>query len=121
MGLDFEAALAEIQRHAQDALAAGAQVILDRSQELVPKDAKGRPDTNGGTLAESGRVNRDLGSSGLLVSISYDGPYAVYQHESLEFRHPTGGSAKFLELAVNEKASEANDAIGAEIRKALET
>lgn len=120
MGLDFDAALAEIRRYAQDALASGAQVILDRSQELVPKDAAGRPDTHGGTLAESGKVNRDLGSSGLLVSITYDGPYAAYQHEAMEFRHPTGGVAKFLELAVIEKAPEANDAIGAEIRKALE-
>ena len=122
MSIDMAAVAAEIRKHIEPALADGAQVVLDRSQELVPRDARGRADTNGGTLAESGRVNKNLGSGGLpIVSITYDGPYAAYQHEALEFKHPTGGSAKYLELAMLEKADDALDAIGAEIRKALET
>jgi hypothetical protein len=122
MAIDLAAIAAKVRDHVEDALAEGAQVILDRSQELVPRDARGRADTHGGTLAESGRVNKNLGSGGLpIVSVTYDGPYAAYQHEAMEFRHPTGGSAKFLELAVVEKADDAVNKIGDEIRKVLET
>ncbi len=119
MGIDLAAVLAKVVAHTEDALAEGGQVVLDRSQELVP--IEGRPDTNGGTLAESGRVNR-IGSDYLpVVSVSYDGPYAVYQHEGLEFHHPTGGQAKFLELAMVEKSEQATAAIGTELRKVLGT
>jgi hypothetical protein len=119
MRLNMGAVVARIAAHIEDALADGGQVVLDRSSELVPID--GRPDTHGGTLAESGRVNR-IGSDYLpIVSVTYDGPYAVYQHEGLEFHHPTGGQAKFLELAMVETTEQATEAIGLEIRKALET
>ena len=120
MPIDLAAIAAKVRDHVEDALAAGGQVILDRSQELVPLE--GRPDTLGGvTLAESGRVNR-TGSSYLpVVSVTYDGPYAIYQHEGMEFHHPTGGSAKFLERAMVEQSTETTDAIGDEIRKALGT
>ena len=119
MAIDLTAIAAKVRDHVEDALAAGGQVILDRSQELVPLE--GRPDTHGGTLAESGRVNR-TGSDYLpVVSVTYDGPYAIYQHEGMEFHHPTGGSAKFLERAMVEQTTEATDAIGDEIRKALGT
>ena len=118
MGIDLPAILNQVRDHVEDALVEGGQVILDRSQELVPLE--GRPDTHGGTLAESGRVNR-TGSDYLpVVSVTYDGPYAIYQHEALEFKHPTGGHAKFLEIAMIEKTDEATEKIGDEIRKALE-
>jgi hypothetical protein len=38
----------------------------------------------------------------------------------MEFHHPTGGSAKFLERAMVEQTNEAVGAMGDEIRKALE-
>ena len=119
MPLNLAAVTAKIRDHVEDALAEGGQVILDRSQELVPLE--GRPDTHGGTLAESGRVNK-TGSDYLpVVSVTYDGPYAIYQHEGMEFHHPTGGHAKFLELAMLEKTDAATNKIGDELRKALET
>lgn len=47
-----------------------------------------------GTLERSGRVDVD----GLEGSISYDTPYAVIQHERLDFHHPIPGrKAKYLE------------------------
>lgn len=111
MGLDMAAVMRQIEAHAEDALAAGAQVILDRSQELVPKES--------GHLAEGAKVNAN--GLGDVVSITYDGPYAHYQHESMEFKHPTGGQAKFLETAMLEKADEAIDTVGRELRAALES
>ena len=82
MALDFSAVVAKVHDAAMEAAQAGAQVILDRSNELVP--IEGRPDTHGGTLAESGRVSPVTNSSGFAIAaVSYDGPYAVYQHEGI--------------------------------------
>lgn len=51
-----------------------------------------------GTLERSGRVDID----GLEGSISYDTPYAVIQHEALDFHHPVPGrKAKYLEDPMN--------------------
>jgi hypothetical protein len=35
------------------------------------------------------------------VEIGYSLPYAIVQHEALEFRHPEGGKAKYLEDPYN--------------------
>jgi hypothetical protein len=51
-----------------------------------------------GNLERSGRVDVD----GLDGSISYDTPYAVIQHERLDFVHPIPGrKAKYLEDPMN--------------------
>lgn len=43
-------------------------------------------------------LRRQVGAPGLAVgSVIVDQVYAHYQHEHLEFRHPRGGEAKFLE------------------------
>ena len=112
MGMDLTGIAAQVRAHVEDALAEGAQVILDRSDELVPKES--------GDLAASGSVNK--GASGTnTVAIKYSSVYARYIHENMQFKHPTGGSAKFLELAMNEKGSDAISKTGDEIRKVLET
>lgn len=120
MGLHLSAVVAKLHDRLDEAARAGADVILDRSQELVP--VEGRPDTHGGTLAESGRVVTagDVNVPGL-AAITYDGPYAAYQHEGIEFAHPHGGQAKFLETALNEQAEQAVEKAGDAIRRLLES
>lgn len=86
-----------------DDVAAGAEVILAESELRVPKEA--------GALAGTGRVEKDRGGKNT-VGITYDGPYARYQHEHLGFKHPHGGQAKFLETAMLEKGEEAKDKAG---------
>ena len=100
--LDLDGVLAKVQNDL-DALGDGAQVILNRSDELVPKES--------GDLAASGRVNKDRGGLNT-VGITYDGPYARYQHENITFKHPQGGAAKFLELAMLEKGEAAVNKTG---------
>lgn len=112
--MDLEGVVIMVRAHVEDGLEAGAQIILDRSNELVPKDIAGRPDTHGVTLAASGRVKKSRGGLNT-VGITYDGPYARYQHDHLEFRHPTGGVAKFLELAMIEKGGDAINKAGEHI------
>jgi len=112
MGMDLTGIAARVRAHVEDALAEGAQVILDRSTELVPKES--------GDLAASGSVNK--GAAGTqAVAIRYDSVYAHYIHENLEFKHPHGGQAKFLEMAMVEKGSDAIDKAGEVIRTVLGT
>lgn len=109
--MDLTGVAIMVRAQVENGLDAGAQIILTRSDELVPRDAGGRPDTHGVTLAESGRVKKNRGGLNT-VGITYDGPYARYIHDNMEFRHPTGGVAKFLELAMIEKQQEAINKAG---------
>ena len=112
MGLDLEGILAKVRDHVEDALAEGAQVILDRSNELVPKES--------GDLAASGEVNKGAPGTNA-ASIRYKSVYAHYIHESMEFQHPHGGGAKFLETALLEKHEDAINKAGEVLRTVLGT
>lgn len=71
--------------------AAGGDYILEGALERVPKRS--------GSLAKSGKVNKDRGGRNT-VAITFDGPYARWIHEHLGFKHPAGGEAKFLERSM---------------------
>ena len=101
--LDLEGIAIMVRTHIKDGLEQGAQIILDRSDELVPKES--------GDLASSGRVKKDRGGLNT-IGITYDGPYARYQHEHMFFKHPTGGAPKFLEVAMVEKGEAAINKAG---------
>jgi hypothetical protein len=53
-----------------------------------------------------------VGSGDLEGSVEYDQPYAQNQHESLGFRHPQGGQAKFLESAQQERFTQYLERVG---------
>src|SRR6478609_5753083 len=63
-----------------------------------------------GRLAGSAAVHLDHQDGDATASITYDGPYARYQHERLDLRHETG-QAKFLESALISEADTALDMI----------
>lgn len=44
--------------------------------------------------------------------------YAIVQHERLDFNHPNGGKAKFLEDPFNERKERYKDAISRRLREA---
>lgn len=48
-----------------------------------------------GDLARSGEVTKDEASA--QVAVVYDRPYAVRQHEEMNWRHDAGKQAKYLE------------------------
>lgn len=50
-------------------------------------------------------------------SIHSNLPYAVIQHERMDFAHPGGGQAKFLELAVRESSDAITTIINSEIQR----
>src|SRR5215208_330556 len=70
------------------------EILKDSQQNYVPFDQ--------GDLRESGYVGEPVEHGGVVsVEIGYSAPYAVEQHENLDFNHPGGKSAKYLEIPFN--------------------
>lgn len=81
--------LSLIEQAAQDGLREVAKAALRDSNERAPVED--------GDLVKSGRVVVD----DLTAQVSYSSFYAPLQHENLDWKHPDGGEAKFLERAAN--------------------
>ena len=47
--------------------------------------------------ARMGELSERIGDTAVTASVEVDQVYARYQHEGLDFRHPRGGQAKYLE------------------------
>lgn len=109
--LDFNGAA--VERELRSAAARGAflgtEHVLGVSNDRVPLDE--------GYLQSTGTASVDEGA--LQAAVSYDGPYAVPQHERLDYRHPPGREAKYLENSLNESRTEVRDLIAAQLRRAL--
>jgi hypothetical protein len=108
---DFSGLLARTAAVLPEALLAGGEVIKTAAVEKAPKDS--------GDLIGGAAVNPAASDAGRKVRITFDGPYARYQHEHLAFKHPTGGQAKFLEAAMVEKTDDAMQEIAGKIRDGL--
>jgi len=109
--LRFNGAVAE-QRMRQGAargLLLGAEHVLQQAQEVVPLDE--------GPLQQSGTASVDEPS--LTAMVSYDTPYAVRQHEELDYRHAPGRTAKYLERPLNASRAEVAAIVAAQIRRAM--
>lgn len=79
-----------VSNAAADGLKVGARAVL--------KDARSRAPEDDGVLKASGRVVAD----DLEVIVKFTAPHAWLQHEKLEYQHPNGGQAKYLENAALE-------------------
>lgn len=99
--------LSTIEKATQDELRKAGRQILQRSNQLAPKDD--------GDLVKTGRAIVD----DLTLQVSYTAPHAHLQHENLEYQHEDGGQAKFLETAIDELAGPINAALAAAVRKSL--
>lgn len=53
------------------------------------------------------------------VYISFNTPYALRQHEELNYSHPLGGKAKYLEDPVNRNASKVTKLVEKRVKEAL--
>lgn len=99
--MNLKPILSIVEKAAQDAMKDTGRKLLKRSNELAPRDD--------GDLIKSGKVVVD----DLSISVRYTAPYAVFQHEHLDWAHEDGGGAKFLETASDEID------IGAEVAAAV--
>lgn len=109
--LTFDGAPAarQIREGAARGLYLAAEHVLQQSQEVVPLDES--------PLMQSGTASVDEAS--LTAAVSYDTPYAVRQHEALDFRHAPGRTAKYLEGPLNASRAEVAAIIAAQMRRAM--
>jgi hypothetical protein len=98
-----------IREAAARGLLLGAEHVLGVSNDRVPLDEA--------ELQRSGTASVD--ERDLTAAISYDTPYAVRQHEELDWQHAPGRQAKYLESAVNEERNEVAALVAAQIRRRL--
>ena len=74
-----------------------ADEILDRSKDRYVPYLDGALHDSGTVIPHPGRYpSVEIGFGGAAVN------YAVLQHENMEFKHPGGRKAKYLELAVKD-------------------
>lgn len=96
------AALHEGMGHVVDDLAG-------RAQRIAPVEE--------GTLRDS--VTTDvvvIGGVGVEGTVAFTVPYAAAQHEHVEYHHPKGGQAKYLEGPLKENASRYTEVLAATVR-----
>ncbi|MEU3098507.1 hypothetical protein ABZ690_28075 [Streptomyces sp. NPDC006967] len=109
LNFDGAAAAGELRAAAARGLLLGAEFVLAEAQELVPLDEGG--------LQNTGTASVDEGD--LAAMVSYDTPYAVRQHEEMDWRHAPGRQAKYLEQPLNACRGPVQRIIAAQLRRAL--
>lgn len=108
MSLDFSAVRARVKAALPVGLQAGMEHIAEVSAQQVPIEE--------GTLLRSQKVTVD--AENLVAALSYNTPYARYQHEKLELRHEHG-NAKFLEIPLISEAQTALNIVGQTVKRAM--
>ncbi|MER6171362.1 hypothetical protein [Streptosporangium sp. NPDC001681] len=86
---------AQIKRSAVLGLRKSAEAVLATARHNAPHES--------GDLERSGAPSVD--ASRLVAAVSFDTPYAVRQHEEMDYDHPKKGGAKYLEKALAEEAA----------------
>ena len=87
----------------------GAEHVLEEATRLVPIVE--------GTLQRSGVASVD--EDKLQAAVSYDTPYAVRQHEEMDYQHAPGRKAKYLETPLNASREKVLELVAREIKAAL--
>lgn len=87
--------------------------------DLQGKSAQEAPIDNGDLKANCsvGPLKRE--GPTVSLTVGYNLPYAIVQHEHLEFNHPKGGKAKYLEDPFNENKAKYTRMIAEAVRGAL--
>lgn len=99
----------QLRQGAARGLLLASEYVLQQSNDVVPLDES--------PLMQSGTASVDEAS--LTGMVSYDTPYAVIQHERLDFRHAPGRTAKYLENSLNGARTEVAAIIAAQVRRAM--
>lgn len=96
---------------------AGAVRGLRLATEHVLQVSRGRVPIEEATLERSGTATVD--EAQLKAAVAYDTPYAVRQHEELDWQHDEGRTAKYLEKPLTEEAGTVAAIIAAQLRRSL--
>ena len=109
--LDFSGIVARLERAAQDAVVQSTEHVLTESRKVAPIEE--------GTLERSGRTSVEAQSGQVVGAISYDTPYAVVQHEAMDFRHDEGRQAKYLEGPLTGESDVVRQIVANAMRRAM--
>ncbi|MFS4105129.1 hypothetical protein [Streptomyces sp. PD-S100-1] len=107
--VNFAPAEREMRQGAARGLLLGAEHVLQQATAVVPLDE--------GYLQSTGTASVD--ESALQAAVSFDGPYAVRQHEELTWRHAPGRTAKYLENPLVASRAQVAALIAAQLRRSL--
>lgn len=102
-----------VRQAAAEGLTEAATFVRDETRPRTPDD----PATGSGDLSDSLTVTPAT-PGGLESSVYTDAEHAMYQHEALNIRHPTG-EAKFLENTTRDSVGEVERIITATVRRRL--
>ena len=81
---------------------AAAQALGVCGADLQGKSSQEAPIDTGDLRANCSVSDVRWSGDSAHVTVGYNLPYAIVQHERLEFRHPKGGKAKYLEDPFNQ-------------------
>lgn len=98
---------------------AAKQAIGTCASDLQGKSAMQAPVDTGDLRANCSVGQLKQEGNTVYLTVGYNLPYAIVQHERLEFRHPKGGKAKYLENPYKENISKYEHYIKEIIRRAL--
>ncbi|WP_406298062.1 hypothetical protein OG948_21260 [Embleya sp. NBC_00888] len=105
--LSIDRAVDGMKEAMADGLELGMEYALGETRREVPIDEA--------TLERSGTASVDRAS--LTGAVSYDTPYAVPQHENLQWRHLGGRKAKYLEEPFAAAGPEIMALVAARVRR----
>jgi hypothetical protein len=131
-----------VQKAAVDGMVENTEDLLGRAMRDAPVDegtlrASGSAEVyaNGRAVARRGfrevadqpeapeMVSRPVQEGGLgdavVGEVGFNTPYALTQHERLDFNHPKGGKAKYLEDNLTQQAGRYQDNLSDHLREAL--
>ncbi len=98
---------------------AAIQAIQICAADLKGKSAAQAPIDNGDLRANCSVSPLQQNGKQVWLKVGYDLPYAIVQHERLDFNHPKGGKAKYLEDPYKENAAKYERFIKTAVRQAL--
>lgn len=64
----------------------------------------------------SAQITKAKTESTARYTVEFTAPYAIYQHENLEYKHPNGGQAKYLEQPAKARQQELGQITLAELK-----
>lgn len=115
--------MARLKWHGKDVKAFTEKEVMKHvitcAGDLHGKSARQAPVDTGDLRSNCNISPKQKKGNTRFYEVGYDLPYAIKQHERLDFNHPKGGKAKFLEDPFNENKKQYDDYIQDKFLKAL--
>ena len=110
---------ANFKKYKVDAFRQIKDAVEDASFDLQGKSQRQAP-VDSGDLRGSASTDIDVKLAKVTGEVGYNEEYALDQHEHLEYNHPRGGNAKYLEGPLKQNQSRYIKEISAALRRATQ-